>query len=77
MVRTVGLVADEDHPVLGVGPGVIEGAGDDLLRAVIAAHRVDRDRDPAAVIGAGPAGDAIGSVVGGGHLRRRCRSRSA
>ena len=39
------LVADEDDPILGVGPGVVEGAGDDLRRAVIAAHRVDRDRN--------------------------------
>ena len=43
------LVADEDEPVLGVGAGVIERAGDDLRRAVIAAHRVDGDADPGAV----------------------------
>ena len=71
------LVADEDHPVLGVGAGVIEGAGDDLGRAVVAAHRVDRDRHPAAVI-AGRAGRRRDRAVErGDHLRRRCRSRSA
>jgi hypothetical protein len=40
------LVTDEDDPVLGMGPGVIEGAGDDLSRAVVATHRVDRHANP-------------------------------
>ena len=43
------LVADEDDPVLGVGPGVIEGARDDLGGTVVAAHRVDGDADAGAV----------------------------
>ena len=43
------LVADEDEPVLGMGAGVIERAGDDLRGTVIAAHRVDGDADPGAL----------------------------
>ena len=54
------LVADQDDPVLGMGPGVIEGAGDDLGRTVIAAHRVDRDADPGA-LGAGRLGRGLRS----------------
>ena len=65
------LVADQDDPVLGVRPGVIEGAGHDLGRAVVAAHRVDRDADPGGVAAA-PAGARAAvtasarGVVGGG-----------
>ena len=44
-----GLVTDEEDLVLGVGAGVVEGARDDLGRAVIATHRVDGDRNAAAV----------------------------
>ena len=40
------LVADQDQPVVGVTPGMVEGAGDDLGHAVVAAHRVDRDANP-------------------------------
>ncbi len=40
------LVADEDQPVVGVTPGMVEGAGDDFGHAVIAAHRVDGDANP-------------------------------
>ena len=46
-----------------MGAGVIEGAGDDLGRAVVAAHRVDRDRDAAAVVRAASAGDEIGRSI--------------
>ena len=42
------LVADEDDPVVGMAPGVVEGARDDLGRPVVAAHRVDRDADAGA-----------------------------
>ena len=45
------LVADQDDLVLGMGPGVIDRAGDDLGRTMIAAHRVDRDADPGGVAG--------------------------
>ncbi len=38
-----GLVADEDQVVGGMRSGEVEGAGDDLGRAVITAHRVDGD----------------------------------
>ena len=41
-------VADEEDLVLGVRPRVVEGAGHDLGRAVVAAHRVDGDADAAA-----------------------------
>ena len=61
------LVTDEDHPVLGVRPGVVEGARDDLGRTVIAAHRVDRDADPGA-LGAGGLGLGLGHRV---SARRR------
>ena len=54
------LVADQDHPVGGICPGVVEGPEDDLGGAVIAAHRVDRDADPGA--------------LGAGGLGRRARS---
>ena len=37
------LVADQDQPVVGVAPGMVEGARDDLGDAVVTAHRVDRD----------------------------------
>ena len=47
MRRTIGLVADEDQLVVGMGAGVVEGARDDLGRAVVAAHRVDGDADAA------------------------------
>jgi hypothetical protein len=40
-------VADEQHAILGMGPGVIERAGNDLGRPVVATHGVDRERDPA------------------------------
>ena len=43
------LVAYEEDPVLGVGSGVVEGPWDDLGRAVIATHRVDGDRNAAAI----------------------------
>jgi hypothetical protein len=39
--------SDEDDRVVGMGPGVIEGSRDDLGRAVIAAHGIDRDADRA------------------------------
>ena len=39
------LVADEDDRVARVAPGEVEGAGHDLGRAVVAAHRVDGDAD--------------------------------
>ena len=44
-----GLVTYEEDLVLGVGAGVVEGARDDLRRSVIATHRVDGDRNAAAV----------------------------
>ena len=59
------LVADEDDPVLGVRPGVVEGAGDDLGRAVIAAHRVDRDADPGGRRLAAGSGCGVGHRVSG------------
>ena len=34
--------------VLGMRPGVVEAPGDDLRRAVVAAHGIDRDADAAA-----------------------------
>jgi hypothetical protein len=43
------LVTYEQDPILGVGAGVVEGARNDLGRSVIATHRVDRDRNAAAV----------------------------
>ena len=49
--RTTALVADEDDGVLGIRAGVREGARDDLRRAVVAAHRVDRDPDAGAGAG--------------------------
>ena len=63
------LVADEDEPVLGVGASVIERAGHDLGRTVIAAHRVDRDTDPGAVR-SGRSGLRLGHRV---SARRRLR----
>ena len=39
------LVTDEDQLVGRVGARVVEGAGDDLARTVVAAHRVDGDAD--------------------------------
>ena len=36
-------IADEEDAVLGMRPGVIEGAGHDLGGPVVAAHRVDRE----------------------------------
>jgi hypothetical protein len=41
------LVADQDQPIVGMAPGVIKGARDDLRNTMIAAHRVDRDTDAA------------------------------
>ena len=43
-----GFVADEQDPVLGVSARMVERAGHDLVRSVIAAHRVDREPDPGA-----------------------------
>ena len=43
------FVADEDQPVVGVAPGVVEGTRNDLGDAVVAAHRVDRDTNAASV----------------------------
>jgi len=43
------LIADENDPILGMGERVVERSGNDFGRAVIAAHRVDRDRDAAAI----------------------------
>jgi hypothetical protein len=56
-----GLVTDEEQPILGMGAGVIEGAGNDFGRSMVAAHRVDRDRHPAAVDLGGEAGPRRGS----------------
>ena len=39
------LVADEDPAVVGMVAGEVDDARDDLLGAVIAAHRVDGDPD--------------------------------
>ena len=61
------LVADEDHPVVGICPGVVERPEDDLGGTVIAAHRVDRDADPVA-LGAGRLGRGLGHRV---SARRR------
>ena len=64
------LVADEDEPILGVRAGVVEGARDDLGRAVVAAHRVDGDAD------AGPRRVAARTTYRPGHrvsTRRRRR----
>ena len=38
-------VADEDQLDVGVGAGVVDDSRDDLGRAVVAAHRVERDAD--------------------------------
>ena len=54
------LVADEDQPILGVRAGMVDGARHDLGRAVVAAHRVDRDANPGAVL-APPGGVRAGS----------------
>ena len=77
MPRTIASSPTRMTLVLGMGAGVIEGAGDDLGRAVVAAHRVDRDRHPAAVIVGGAGRRRMRAVERGDHLRRRCRSRSA
>ena len=47
MAANAGLVTDEDDPILRMGACVIERARDDLGRAVIAAHRVYGEPDPA------------------------------
>ena len=71
------LVADEDQPVARVGAGVIDRAGDDLARAVVAAHGVDGDRDAATVVRSDSGRRRGRPVERGDHLRRRCRSRPA
>ena len=40
-------IADEQDVVLGMGASVIERARDDLGGAMVAAHRVDGEADPA------------------------------
>ncbi len=73
--RDARLVADEDDVVLGVRARVGERAGDDLLGAVVAAHRVDGDADAGV---RRPVGRADGAQVHGrdaGVTRSRARGR--
>ena len=64
------LVTDQDHLILGMGARVVQGARDDLRRAVIAAHRVDRDADPGAHR-AGRLGFGLGHRVSARRRRRQ------
>ena len=52
-LRDPRAVTHEEDVVLGMGPGVIESAGNDLGRAVVATHRVDREANPAGAGGDG------------------------
>jgi hypothetical protein len=61
------FVTDQDDVRVGMAAGPVDAADDNLLRSVVAAHRVHRDAHPAANL----------SLAGAQHLEVHGRLRSA